>query len=149
MKHLYKNPALFILIHLFLSILCLSFLILYFNRQEKVFLLITIMLIVIVMISIVISLNSWNAKIYFTKEEIYYYYGGKKYSWRWEDIISCEIKSRFLARGNPLSYYFEVTSSRNEKTLVFEYSPLREKFLMSICPLENIKEVFEKSFNTK
>ena len=149
MKSLHKNPGLFVLIHLFLFILDFSFLVLYFNRHESVFVLIAIIITAILFLSVIVSLHSWNVKIYFSNEEIYYHYRGKKYSWRWEDIVSCKIRSRFLARGNPLSLYFEITSTQNEKKMVFEYSKWRENFLLSICPLENLKDVLAESYNTE
>lgn len=144
---LYKNIGAFILLHLFIVICMLVLLILYMQRYNIAYLIALSVLGSILTISIIIAMFSWNTKIHFTQTEIYYFIFGQKHSFRWEDITSCEVRTRFLARGNPLSCYFEITTTPTKKPLTFEYSVSRERFLVKICPNENTRKLFENAFN--
>lgn len=147
-RYLRKNPGLFCFIHLCIFILAFVFFCLYTYKNKFFLLLASVIFICALIISVIYSLFSWNLKIYFDQEEIYYFRKGQKFSWKWNEIISCEIKTRHLclARGNPLAFYFEITSSDNGKKLILEFSSRREKFLLNVCPIENKKEIFRDSF---
>lgn len=145
-RAIYKNPGLAILVHLgifLVSIICFS---VYTMQNVLALLWAGIAIIVVLVLSIILSFFTWNPKVNFDDQKIVYRVLWRQYVWKWTDISDCEIRVRFHAKGNPYAVCFLFHTVNNGKKLTLEFSIKREKFLIDVCPIEELKQNMKRAF---
>lgn len=144
---MYKNPGLAVLVHLNIFLVVIMCLGAYTMQQMVPALWVGIAVIIFLLLSIVLSFFTWNPKVYFDDQTISYCVLRRRYIWKWTDISDCEVKVRFHAKGNPYSVCFLFHTVGDMKKLTLEYSANREKILVDICPIEELKQKMKKNFH--
>ena len=144
---MYKNPGLAVLVHLNIFLVVIMCLGAYTMQQMVPALWVGIAMIIFLLLSIVLSFFTWNPKVYFDDQTISYRVLRRRYVWKWTDISDCEVKLRFHAKGNPYSVCFLFHTAGDMKKLTLEYSANREKILVDICPIEELKQKMKNNFH--
>lgn len=146
-KAIYKNPGLSVLVHWGICLAAIICFILYAKQNISALLWVGVAAIVVLCLSIALSFFTWNPKVYFDDQTISYRVLRRRYVWKWTDISDCEVKLRFHSKGNPYSVCFLFHTVGDMKKLMLEYSVNREKILVDICPIEELKQKMKNNFH--
>jgi len=142
MKKSYRNIFLALYIHYAAFILDVCFL-LYGNFQIA-FLIPFSVILVIIVLSFILSLYTWNSAIYIDQSKFWTKKKGKKCEWRFEQITHCRLLPRWY--GRPRAYKIEITSGANPKKLIFEYGAFREKTNLNMVKGTQAEKIFSDAF---
>jgi hypothetical protein len=143
LKRWRKNTGLSIIIHTGLFITAITFGVLYLDREDELFLMIFFGLIIFTIMSLLISLFTWNRFIYLDKEKFWKIKKNKIIEWKIDKITSCRVvRKPFWTK----IFLVEMISSDNPKPLLFETNGKIEKSILKITNDKANKDIFEKAF---
>ena len=138
----YKNIGIALFIHLGAIILDVCFLL--YGNFHIAYLIPFLVTIVVIILSFILSLYTWNSPIYIDQNRFWTKNKGKISEWRFEQITHCRLSPRWY--GRPRDYQIEITSSANPKKLIFEYGAFRERAILKMVKGTQAEKVFSDAF---